>query len=600
MMYFLEVSSENAYSILIVLGKILNLIHIFVPILLILLLSFDVAKAVLSNDDEKMYKVINNAKNRIIACIVIFFLPSIVNLIISKVSFAVNLDEEEYKKILDNYNFVINYKDIDVTDDSKTSDIITDLNYDITKSSNEEILKKENNEFDFNETSKSLSCLLFSSGYINYSTIKVVYNGLDVDNKTLNILFDEIIVNSTKDNDTSIVSNVTLLGKDKSYNVDYHYIFEEKNYVLDYIKIDDKNILDDYLVQIKNNENNKEIVANNKFSTINTDQYDYSKLNELTDNDIKKIYNKNINNVVMINTYYNSAVINSASGFFISDGVIVTSWSFIQNSLINGNKIIVHDINNNSFKPIGIISIDKELDIVVVKLDKKVNRKVNIELTSSLEKNDPVITIVSKTGYGLTTQSGIAISNDNDIISLLPLSSKDWGSPLFDSNGNVVGMNTSKIVNSTNSISSSLDKIKELQKELNSLGYNNIKYKVLDELKKEYFYLNKNKELVSNSVDKKVWDKYKKIGDVENSIFLNLVKSSYYDDILSLRYENPTSNYISTISYANDFISNLEKDGYKKTYDSKSKIILSKGGNKIIIMEEFNYLIVVIAKGGIL
>lgn len=44
--------------------------------------------------------------------------------------------------------------------------------------------------------------------------------------------------------------------------------------------------------------------------------YSYSKLNNLSDEDIKKIYNNNSKNIVMLNTISNSAVVNRVTGFF--------------------------------------------------------------------------------------------------------------------------------------------------------------------------------------------------------------------------------------------------------------------------------------------
>ena len=72
--------------------------------------------------------------------------------------------------------------------------------------------------------------------------------------------------------------------------------------------------------------------------------------------------------------------------------------------------------------------------------------------SSSLNVEDVDIAISSKSGLGLTTQKGIIIANGSYIQSSIPLSQVDEGSPLYNENGEVIGINTAYSVNTNISI----------------------------------------------------------------------------------------------------------------------------------------------------
>ena len=110
------------------------------------------------------------------------------------------------------------------------------------------------------------------------------------------------------------------------------------------------------------------------------------------------------------------------------------------------------------------------------------------------------------------------------------------------------------------------------------------------------------KEEIKKLVDTKIWNKYKSIGNIENTIALNLVKASYYNDTLSLRYENNTSKYIDTLSYVEDFTTTLTNQGYTLKYKSgeNTRLMYAKGRDKVVITEEFDYLIILLVRGRVL
>ena len=124
MFYILDKAStdQSINTLIVVLNTILHYIRILAPIILIVMISIDIFKAVINDDDDMIVKAVSSAKKRIIACIVIFFIPTIVRIVMSKVYFASDMSEEDYKKILSVYDAVVDYKKIDATDDSKSSE----------------------------------------------------------------------------------------------------------------------------------------------------------------------------------------------------------------------------------------------------------------------------------------------------------------------------------------------------------------------------------------------------------------------------------------------------------------------------------------------
>ncbi len=65
------------------LKKIIKIISYIVPVILILLMTIDIAKAVIASDDNQMKKAQNLAIKRIVWGIVIFFVPIVVNAVFS-------------------------------------------------------------------------------------------------------------------------------------------------------------------------------------------------------------------------------------------------------------------------------------------------------------------------------------------------------------------------------------------------------------------------------------------------------------------------------------------------------------------------------------
>lgn len=601
-MFFLEIS-ESAKPLLAFLGKLLNIIHIFVPIILIVFVTIDLAKAVLSQDDDQIAKVTHSIKNRVIACLAIFFLPTIVEVIFSKAFISLNIDERTYEEILSTYKSVIYFDQINTQDDSKNNEISGSMKYSLSSSKTKNI-----DESDFIEISKNITPYLFSKEKFvtllesfTSDTFAITYKdrSFNLSNK-FNLSYSKLTAKEATYNGECIIANITLqdviINSNDKYNevgLDYYFTQNNDTYKLDKVNINLKEDIDKYINSIADEENSKHISSAEKYVSSDP-SYDYSKLNTLSKDELKKIYDLNLKNVVILNTLSKNSIIGNATGFFISNGVVATSWSYLQTAFMNGQTIAVNDLNNIFYDCVGVVAIDVTNDIAVIKLNKEVNRKVNFGDSNTLNKNDPVISIISKKGYGFTTVTGIVSSSGEDIISVLPLSKNDWGSPLIDKNGNVIGINTSKLINSELSNASVISSLKNLQQKFSNISFSKIEVTKIQDLKKKYYYKDNNIEQIKNSIPDKIWKKYKSIGKIEENIILDLVKASYYDGILSLRYHNTTS--IDNMSYQEAFSSELEKEGYKKVASTSEKKMYKKGTKKVIIMSEFDYLIVVFVR----
>ena len=603
-MFILEIP-EEVQPLLSFLGRVLKWIYIGVPIALIVLVSFDMIKAIISNDEEEMAKVTINIKRRVIASIAIFFIPTIVEVIFSKAFVSLNIDESTYKDMLASYKSVIYSDKIDAQDDTKNKEISGDMKYSIGGNGSE---KDDNTEADFVSVSKIITPLSFSKDRMNGLLKALTTNDFTINynentygiNSKFSIYYKNITFNEAVNNGEYVIVNSTMsnvtIGNDnfEEINVDFYYQLVDKNYKLKKINIKTNKEIDEYIESLREKNEDGDVIAKKKYASVDP-EYDYTKLNSLSKEKIQGIYDKNVSNLFMLTSMYGGGAISSATGFLVNDGIMATSWSYLEYSFMNGYTLIIVDAKGNAYKCVGFVAVDTKSDIAVIKLDKKVKGHVNFGDYTVLEKNDPVITIVSKNGSSLITTSGIVSSIKDNLINVLPLTKRDWGSPLFNSDGEVVGINTSKLINSELSNASNIEGLRKLQSELDITTYEKVEIMSLDNLKEKYFSKDNNSEEVINEIPKNVWKKYKSIGDIEQTVVLNLVKASYYDGILSLRYHNGTS--MDNMEFQEEFAAKLISQGYKKVVSSNDKYLYEKGTSKVVIMSEFDYLIIVLVNG---
>lgn len=157
-------------------------------------------------------------------------------------------------------------------------------------------------------------------------------------------------------------------------------------------------------------------------------------------------------------------------------------------------------------------------------------------------------------------------------------------------------MNTSKSINTSISMAINSEVLKEAKEKFDNIDFDSIQTITFEKLKEDYYYLKYNNENVINTIPKRIWKKYSKIGDIENNIKLELVKANYDNGVISLRYKNKISDYISGMQLATSYKEQLIKDEYQEILNGSSKSIYQNKKYKIVIMDEFDYLIVVMVK----
>lgn len=411
-------------------------------------------------------------------------------------------------------------------------------------------------------------------------------------------------------NDNLVISSITLpnvklkeQSKSNPMKYDYietnfvmHYYYKKLNnkWKLYYLYGEDTDDVGEYFNEIETTESKTMAIAPSYQSQLSK-IYSFEKLDKVTEEELNNIYNSNVNNVVFLNGYYNNSVIASANGFFINNGLIVTTWNFLEKALINGQYITIKG-NNISYEVEGIVTANPDTDVAVIKVKNSNNSSIKLGDYKATNVEDPAIIISSKSGTGAMVQTGIVISNEEYIQTSIPLSTVDEGSPLFNQSGDVIGINTSKSTNTSISIAMNSEVLKEIQNKFKSLSFDKIETISFNELKEKYYYVKYNSENIKNSIPKSKWKTYSKIGNIEDTIKLELVKASYKDGIVSLRYKNSISQYINSMQLATDFKSKLISDGYEQVVNSSSKSIYKNKKYQVIIMDEFDYLIVVMVK----
>lgn len=323
--------------------------------------------------------------------------------------------------------------------------------------------------------------------------------------------------------------------------------------------------------------------------------YDYSKLNSLTQADIDNVTNIGKENVMYLTSNYNNYVVGHANAIVINKGLLVTAWSFIEEALINAQYITIIDSNNNTHQLDGIVTANINSDLAVLKL--KAETKTNIKIANSdkVTSSDPSILVSYQPGK-ITTRKGIITANDGYIQTSIPITLEEVGSPILDKDGNLIGMSKNEMLNTSTSVSIPSNALKEVQDLFNNIEFNKIKTVSFDKLKENYYYVKYEEEIEKTSIPEKVWHRYKEIGNIDKTINIDLVKSSYKNKVLSLRYKNTAKEYIPTMQLVSSFTNKLKEQGYKKVSESNTKVIYKNNKYQVTIMEEFDYLIIVMVK----
>ncbi len=302
--------------------------------------------------------------------------------------------------------------------------------------------------------------------------------------------------------------------------------------------------------------------------------------------DEKKLINVAKNNTVTIESYSNGlANIKTTSGLLIHDGIIVTTYDYLMDAIQNDNYIYVKYLNKQ-YELDGVLTVNPETNLAVLKLKEKLPSTITL---AKVNLNEDVYSYIDN-----ELKNGIVLFDSSYVESTITITELTSGSPLLNSLGEVVGMNTNKYNNRTTSLAINNLYLQEVYNLFHDKDFDSLKYQSFDELKEKYYYYRFGEEKKYNNVPNDIWQKYNKEFNFTNSLPLELIKASYEKNVLSLRFSNNFSDYLGTSDLTKNFKSNLVKKGYQEKLNTDNKAIYLNDNYQVVLLNEFNYLIIVV------
>ena len=464
-----------------------------------------------------------------------------------------------------------------------------------------EVPKDENSFIGLDENSQEYKDDLLSG--ISVPGMFLMLSELDVKYST----YGDIRVTITDDiNAIGMITlpNITMKEQNKNNPSEYntiqtdltmYYYFKKLNneFKLLYIYGETKDDIKEYIDN--SDEKAGTLSQDEDYNSQLKDLYNFSKADAVTDDILSNIYNENKSKIVFLSSTYNTGIVEMANGFFINERLIITTYNYIEKSLMKAQNILIKDGLGTVYDLEGIVTLDYENDIAILKIKNRNQNFIEIPEDIKIQKEDAIITLNSKIGVGLNASKGIITEIDETIQTSLPVTEEIQGSPVFNSEGKLLGMINSETVNTSISQVTKVDIIKEYYNKLKEKDYDDIKAISFNELKENY-YIKFSEEKEVNNIPEKKWQEFNEVENIQDFIDLKLIKGSYKDGIISLRYKNEISNYMDTAIFAENYKNNLKNRGYKEKNISNSKSVYENQNYQIIIMTEFDYLIIIMIK----
>ena len=440
----------------------------------------------------------------------------------------------------------------------------------------------------------------------NFLSSSVGHDDVGIESKTKNELdrLTRLENNKNNINNQGVFSYYKINNKsyivssyDDNTNTNYYYNYDKKNgvfnssgYKLNYTISRDSENIRLREEKIINSEEKKEFIIDSSYDEDFVSKASVNITKQLSNDNglIEKIYNEQGNGIVILNTYKNDAFIGSGVGFFISDGIIATSWSYLEASLKDGNSMVAISRDSKSYSIKGIVTIDIDADLALLKL---VNKNGEILQLGKVNKGDEILLLGSSSGFGFSGKVGVNIGGDDLQSNSLMVSKNNIGSPLFNGDGKVIGMVTGFSLDKDLSVSLSSSYLKKYQDYYMQVDYGKIKCYSMSEMALKYYKYNLYDNEKEVGFSAKLWDKYKVIGDVENTIKVKLVKMNDLENIISLRYLNDTG--VDSDIVLKEFINKLKDDKYKEILNTSKKKIYKSSSYEVTIYYELDYIIVI-------
>ena len=137
--------------------------------------------------------------------------------------------------------------------------------------------------------------------------------------------------------------------------------------------------------------------------------------------------------------------------------------------------IYINDSNGNTYEVDGIVSADTKYDVVLLKLNREVGKKVTLGNGNEVYSSNKLFTISSKYNNGFSINYGTNISyDDGKMKNMFVLGSSDVGSALFNEYNEVVGFNIGDKLYSELSYANSTDYLKKIQTKLVNTKFDKI------------------------------------------------------------------------------------------------------------------------------
>ena len=262
-----------------------------------------------------------------------------------------------------------------------------------------------------------------------------------------------------------------------------YYFYKKLNdeYKLYYLYGETREDTNTYLNQIEQLEltKTKSIIKSTNLNSI----YDYSKASNLKDETLNKIYDNNKDNLIYLRAFYNNTIETEANGFIINDGLVITTWSFL-NKALETSQYITLSGDSKEYEIDGIVTINPEFDIAILKLTDKTKSSIKLS-KDDIKEEDPLISLSSQSGVNISIQTGIVLSNKNNIETSISLKETAIGSPLFNENGEVVGIIKES---GMTSLGNNLNVLREIANKFQNYDFSTIKTISFQELKEKYYY----------------------------------------------------------------------------------------------------------------
>ncbi len=501
-----------------------------------------------------------------------------------------NKDKREIETLIKNYLEALTKTDLSSTKYSSDLDRYHTRTPSQSLDEHSAFLDDPNYKKFFDETISLTSIpLVFYSKEFNYKELKdIVFDYVTDDKIIVKAYLDEVSVKYG--NDTYYLDAI----------MEFTVFFEDvsNQYKIYALNVEWVRDLEAYLKLVDSTErsiNNKKTSAlNNNMSYIPAGygDFDYTKLKALSNAQVNKVYNDNKESIVVINSVSNLGLpTGNATGFFIKEGVLVTTYDSLYKMIENDSVRFYADINGKAVLIEGVVAVYPDLNVAILKLEEEVGTPVKIGDSTKLEHNDPVIIISSSIGLTSTVKTGIYLNTIEDDIKVLrtslPLLNGDTGSPIFNTEGLVVGINNdvkpsgdSYVSGINNSIDIAI--LNDVIEKINKEEFNNIKTTSLNKIKD-------NNIKVVNKVNEKTWNKYLALPVITKYIPIDLYSAYSKDKYVIVRYKS-NDEIFDNSTIINLYTKNLVKEGYKE----KSKNVYEKDNITIRIKDNLGFIVVTV------